>query len=261
MNKQREAIYRLRRESSKEPRGADWILRVVEDIVGCLVDRTARGQATRRVGRAPRSTSSYGVLRPRPVDRSASTGTTVNRPDARGAARPQAVERLLPARGRAARRRRSSRSSSAFCCSRPSTTSGRTTCSPSTTSRRASGCAATASATRWSSTRGSRSCSSRTMKERIEDQVVQYLFRAQPVGRLQRSGAGPSTMLSHPEAAGARSSRTPQQERAANTPDGGPSRPSTVRRTQPKVGRNDPCPCGSGKKYKKCHGARRGGGR
>src|SRR5574344_297718 len=28
----------------------------------------------------------------------------------------------------------------------------------------------------------------------------------------------------------------------------------TVRRTMPKVGRNDPCPCGSGKKYKNCHG-------
>ncbi|MBI5518363.1 MAG: preprotein translocase subunit SecA [Deltaproteobacteria bacterium] len=28
-----------------------------------------------------------------------------------------------------------------------------------------------------------------------------------------------------------------------------------VRRSGPKVGRNDPCPCGSGKKYKKCHGA------
>jgi preprotein translocase subunit SecA len=27
------------------------------------------------------------------------------------------------------------------------------------------------------------------------------------------------------------------------------------RRTGDKVGRNDPCPCGSGKKYKKCHGA------
>ncbi|MFN2316377.1 MAG: SEC-C metal-binding domain-containing protein, partial [Gemmatimonadales bacterium] len=25
----------------------------------------------------------------------------------------------------------------------------------------------------------------------------------------------------------------------------------------PEVGRNDPCPCGSGKKYKKCHGANR----
>jgi len=29
----------------------------------------------------------------------------------------------------------------------------------------------------------------------------------------------------------------------------------TVRRETPKVGRNDPCPCGSGKKYKKCCGA------
>ncbi|MDX8391663.1 MAG: preprotein translocase subunit SecA [Mariprofundaceae bacterium] len=30
----------------------------------------------------------------------------------------------------------------------------------------------------------------------------------------------------------------------------------TYRRDQPKVGRNDPCPCGSGKKYKQCHGKR-----
>ncbi|MBN2353977.1 MAG: preprotein translocase subunit SecA [Spirochaetales bacterium] len=30
---------------------------------------------------------------------------------------------------------------------------------------------------------------------------------------------------------------------------------ATVQRSVPKVGRNDPCPCGSGKKYKKCHGA------
>ena len=29
----------------------------------------------------------------------------------------------------------------------------------------------------------------------------------------------------------------------------------TVRRTAPKVGRNDPCPCGSGRKFKVCHGA------
>jgi len=31
--------------------------------------------------------------------------------------------------------------------------------------------------------------------------------------------------------------------------------PKTVQRAEEKVGRNDPCPCGSGKKYKKCHGA------
>ena len=34
-----------------------------------------------------------------------------------------------------------------------------------------------------------------------------------------------------------------------------PEQPKQVRRESPKVGRNDPCPCGSGKKYKKCHGA------
>ncbi len=28
-----------------------------------------------------------------------------------------------------------------------------------------------------------------------------------------------------------------------------------VERLEPKIDRNDPCPCGSGKKYKKCHGA------
>jgi hypothetical protein len=36
---------------------------------------------------------------------------------------------------------------------------------------------------------------------------------------------------------------------------GGDDVVKTVRNDGPKVGRNDPCPCGSGKKYKKCHGA------
>lgn len=36
----------------------------------------------------------------------------------------------------------------------------------------------------------------------------------------------------------------------AQTPE-----PATVRREGPRVGRNDPCPCGSGRKYKKCCGA------
>jgi preprotein translocase subunit SecA len=33
------------------------------------------------------------------------------------------------------------------------------------------------------------------------------------------------------------------------------AKPATQKRDQAKVGRNDPCPCGSGKKYKKCHGS------
>jgi len=32
------------------------------------------------------------------------------------------------------------------------------------------------------------------------------------------------------------------------------TRKSVPAQAQPKVGRNDPCPCGSGKKYKHCHG-------
>jgi preprotein translocase subunit SecA len=49
--------------------------------------------------------------------------------------------------------------------------------------------------------------------------------------------------------------RKKQRELAVATRAGGgeESQPSQ-RRTGDKVGRNDPCPCGSGKKYKKCHG-------
>ncbi len=36
--------------------------------------------------------------------------------------------------------------------------------------------------------------------------------------------------------------------------NGAEAQAKPVRRNEPKVGRNDPCPCGSGKKYKKCHG-------
>jgi preprotein translocase subunit SecA len=46
--------------------------------------------------------------------------------------------------------------------------------------------------------------------------------------------------------------------KAAQVPAGKAADPDakveTMRRDRPKVGRNDPCPCGSGKKYKKCHG-------
>jgi preprotein translocase subunit SecA len=47
-------------------------------------------------------------------------------------------------------------------------------------------------------------------------------------------------------AAAARPASRPPQPRVTVQP---------VRRDGPKVGRNDPCPCGSGQKFKKCHGA------
>ena len=50
--------------------------------------------------------------------------------------------------------------------------------------------------------------------------------------------------------AGGLATAAPPRPMAASQPAG-----QTIRRTVPKVGRNDPCPCGSGKKYKHCHGA------
>jgi preprotein translocase subunit SecA len=55
----------------------------------------------------------------------------------------------------------------------------------------------------------------------------------------------------------------PEEQHAAVTAFGTPAqqsprqaeRPGPAATQEPKVGRNDPCPCGSGKKYKKCHGA------
>ena len=50
--------------------------------------------------------------------------------------------------------------------------------------------------------------------------------------------------------------RKKQREMAvASMAGAGDASQPTQRRTGEKVGRNDPCPCGSGKKYKKCHGA------
>lgn len=40
----------------------------------------------------------------------------------------------------------------------------------------------------------------------------------------------------------------------AQSPGRAPSRQETIKREGPKIGRNDPCPCGSGKKYKQCCG-------
>ncbi len=48
--------------------------------------------------------------------------------------------------------------------------------------------------------------------------------------------------------------RTKQRDLAAARNAGGGTAVATQRRADD-VGRNDPCPCGSGKKYKKCHGA------
>jgi preprotein translocase subunit SecA len=82
------------------------------------------------------------------------------------------------------------------------------------------------------------------MKDLVEDDIVQQLFRYEPMTeeqaaeqRRRREIAAPKIELSAP----------PKVE--------GGGRPQPSVNKDAKVGRNDPCPCGSGKKYKKCHGA------
>jgi preprotein translocase subunit SecA len=65
------------------------------------------------------------------------------------------------------------------------------------------------------------------MEESIKEDVTRYLFRIRLVSQPQER-----TMV-------------------ANREDEGPRQPV---KADKKVGRNDPCPCGSGKKYKKCCG-------
>jgi len=102
----------------------------------------------------------------------------------------------------------------------------------------------------------------------IKEEAVELIFRVQAVREEKMSSVleVSQAQFLHPESQGMVSGQPPGEPAAGSQPGAGPSllqpsagdagkKPETVRRDQPKVGRNDPCPCGSGKKYKKCHGA------
>jgi preprotein translocase subunit SecA len=80
------------------------------------------------------------------------------------------------------------------------------------------------------------------MMGRIDTETVRYLFLVQP--------ARPEDEAREIE----RRQRRQQQEMQLQAGAAQAEQPKPVR-TGAKVGRNEPCPCGSGKKYKKCHGA------
>jgi len=111
------------------------------------------------------------------------------------------------------------------------------------------------------------------MKDRVEEEIVRYLWRLTPVSGDDAEGtAAPvrptqprrppqQLTLSSPQSAppsspfGAVRGNSPGQAAPRPARTGGDDVVKQVKRDEPKVGRNDPCPCGSGKKYKKCHGA------
>jgi len=109
------------------------------------------------------------------------------------------------------------------------------------------------------------------MKDRIDEEMVRYLWRLRPVASPESTAPQPAARPAQrrPQqltfSSGPSTSGVPGVPPGAAPPGAGPPRPARtggddapikpVRRDEPKVGRNDPCWCGSGKKYKKCHGA------
>ncbi len=88
----------------------------------------------------------------------------------------------------------------------------------------------------------------------LEASQVQTVRRGGPSSRNRRGGSSGQSMPPAPvssDAPPAEGSATSEPAPAASAEFIQP-----VRRSGPKVGRNDACPCGSGKKYKACHGAK-----
>jgi preprotein translocase subunit SecA len=114
------------------------------------------------------------------------------------------------------------------------------------------------------------------MRDRVEEEMVRYLWRLMPVmgdgaetaqvpqrpaprRQAPMTLSSPSSQPASPFGAIGGGSAAAPPRAADNGPrparTGGDDVVRQVKREEPKVGRNDPCPCGSGKKYKKCHGA------
>ena len=93
----------------------------------------------------------------------------------------------------------------------------------------------------------------------MEHEVVEFIFKVQVVNEEQLTRRHRTVKLeeSRPTFVIPQAQSQPQpmeqREMHTNSPEG-PAKVETFRREQPKVGRNDPCPCGSGKKFKKCCG-------
>jgi preprotein translocase subunit SecA len=90
----------------------------------------------------------------------------------------------------------------------------------------------------------------RAMFDRIRSRAVEQLFRVV----IELPSPERVAELRAAEEARRAAQQRRLQEVHANSPAEAPVAKQTVQREGPKVGRNDPCPCGSGKKYKKCHG-------
>jgi preprotein translocase subunit SecA len=96
------------------------------------------------------------------------------------------------------------------------------------------------------------------MWDRVGEQVTSAIFRLEKESPQFVGSLWQITATTHEEAAPAAEEHrhSPPQDNGRGLEPGQTVKAvEPIRNRQQKVGRNDPCPCGSGKKYKKCHGA------
>ncbi|UCG34162.1 MAG: SEC-C domain-containing protein, partial [Phycisphaerales bacterium] len=92
------------------------------------------------------------------------------------------------------------------------------------------------------------------IRERVTNTIFKVRFAAPEAARR---GVRANLTAQHDDATGAGFAAGAAGDReAALRAQGEAAKPQTIRREQRKVGRNEPCPCGSGKKYKQCCGRR-----
>jgi preprotein translocase subunit SecA len=89
------------------------------------------------------------------------------------------------------------------------------------------------------------------MLETIEDRVTDIIFKVHLEAGARARNVWNVSQTSHDEVG--QFAMAERQRAAAQAPQGD-VKIKQIKLEQPKVGRNDPCPCGSGKKYKKCCG-------
>jgi len=89
------------------------------------------------------------------------------------------------------------------------------------------------------------------MLDTIEDRVSDIIFKVRLEAGARARSVWNVSRTAHDEVG--QFAMAERQRAAAQAPQGQP-KVKQIRLQQPKVGRNDPCPCGSGKKYKKCCG-------
>jgi preprotein translocase subunit SecA len=92
------------------------------------------------------------------------------------------------------------------------------------------------------------------MLETIEDRITDIIFKVRLEAGARARSVWNVSQTAHDEVG--QFAMAERQRAAAQAPQG-EQRVKQIKLEQPKVGRNEPCPCGSGKKYKKCCGANR----